>query len=76
MEEQIERPDEVFTCMKQAELKCKPSMCEILRHSIKYLVRLVDKHGVGQYPEAVEALLTWKAQKIDTQLISFLGLAN
>ena len=49
------------------------TMCEILRHSIKYLGRLVDKHGVGQDPEAVEAVLTLKAQKIDTQLMSFLG---
>ena len=29
--------------------------CEILRDSIKYLVRLVDKHGVRPQPEAVEA---------------------
>ena len=76
MEDHIERLDEVFTCMKQAGLKCKPSKCEILRELIKYLGRLVDKHGVGPDPEAVEAVLTWKAQKIDTQLMSFLGLAN
>ena len=31
LEDQIERLDEVFTCMKQAGLKCKPSKCEILR---------------------------------------------
>ena len=39
--------------MKQAGLKCKPSKCEILRDSIKYLGRLVDKHGVRPDPEAV-----------------------
>ena len=27
-------------------------------------------------PEAVEAVLTWKAPKNDTQLMSFLGFAN
>ena len=62
--------------MKQAGLKCKPSKCEILRDSIKYLGRLVDKHGVRPDPEAVEAVLTWKAPKTDTQLMSFLGFAN
>ena len=61
--------------MKQAGLKCKPSKCEILRDSIKYLVRLVDKHGVRPDPVAVEAVLTWKAPKTDTQLMSFLGFA-
>ena len=76
LEDHIERLEEVFSCMKQAGLKCKPSKCEILRDSIKYLGRLVDKHGVRPDPEAVEAVLTWKAPKTDTQLMSFLGFAN
>ena len=76
LEDHIERLDEVFFCMKQAGLKCKPSKCEILRDSIKYLGRLVDKHGVRPDPESVEAVLTWKAPKTDTQLMSFLGFAN
>ena len=33
LEDHIERLDEVFTCMKHAGLKCKPSKCEILRDS-------------------------------------------
>ena len=76
LEDHIERLDEVFTCMKQAGLKCKPSKCEILRDSIKYLGRLVDKHGVRPDPELFEAVLTWKAPKTDTQLMSFLGFTN
>ena len=62
--------------MKRAGLKCKPSKCEILRDSIKYLGRMVDRHGVRPDPEAVEAVLTWKAPRTDTQLLSFLGFAN
>ena len=50
--------DEVFGCMKRAGLKCKPSKCEILRVSIKYLGRTVDRHGVRPDPEAVEAVQT------------------
>ena len=76
LEDHIERFDEVFTCMKQAGLKCKPSKCEILRDSIKYIGPLVDKHGVRPDPEAVEAVLTWKAPKTDTQVMSFLGFTN
>ena len=76
LEDHIERLDEVFTCMKQAGLKCKPFKCKILRDSIKYLGRLVDKHGVRPDLEAVEAVLTWKAPKTDTHLMSFLGFAN
>ena len=71
LEDHIERLDEVFTCMKW-----KPSKCEILSDSIKYLGGLVDKHGVRPDSEAVEAFLTWKAPKTDTQLMSFLGFAK
>ena len=76
LEDHIDRLDEVFGCMKRAGLKCKPSKCEILRDSIKYLGRMVDRHGVRPDSEAVEAVLTWKAPRTDTQLLSFLGFAN
>ena len=46
LEDHIERLDEVFACMKRSGLKCKPSKCEILKDSIKYLGRMVDKHGI------------------------------
>ena len=78
LEDHIDRLDEVFGCMKRADLKCKPSKCEILRDSIKYLGRIVDRHGVRPDPEAeaVEAVLLWKAPRTDTQLMSFLRFAN
>ena len=76
LEDSIDRLDEVFGCMKRAGVKCKPSKCGILRDSIKYLGRMVDRHGVRLDPEAVEAVLTWKAPRTDTQLLSFLGFAN
>ena len=54
LEDHIDRLDEVFGCMKRAGSKCKPSKCEILRDPIKYLGRMVDRHGVRPDPEAVE----------------------
>ena len=72
----IDRLDEVFDCMKRAGLKCKASQCEILTDSIKYLGRMIDRRGVRPDPEAVEAVLTWKASRMDTQLMSFLEFAN
>ena len=53
-----DRLDEVFLCIKQGVLKCKPSNCETLRDSIEYLGHLVDKQVVRPDPEAVEAVLT------------------
>ena len=46
LEDHIERLDEVFACMKRSGLKCKSSKCEILNDSIKYLGRMVDRHGI------------------------------
>ena len=77
LEGHIDRLNEVFGCMKRAGLKCKPSKCEeILRDSIKYLGRMVNRHGVRPDAEAAEAVLTWKAPRTDTLLLSFLGFAN
>ena len=72
----IDRFDEFFQSMKKAGMKCKLSKCEILSGSIKYLGRMVDRHGVRPDPDAVEAVLTWKAPRTNTQLMSFLGFAN
>ena len=36
----------------------------------------MDKLGVRPDPEAVEAVLTWKAPRTDTQLMSIPGFAN
>ena len=76
LEDHFDRLDEVFVCLKRACLKCKPSKCEILWDSIKYLGRMVDRHGVRPDPEAVEAVLTWKAPRTDTQLMSVLWFVS
>ena len=76
LEDHIERLDEVFACMKRAGLKSKPSKCEILKDSNKYLGMMVDKHGIRPDPDAVEAVLTWKSLKTEHQVMSFLGFAN
>ena len=65
LEDHIERLDEVFACMKRSGLKCKPSKCEILKDSIKYSGRMVDRHGIRPDPDAVEAVLNWKSPKTE-----------
>ena len=76
LEDHIERLDEVFACMKRSGLKCKPSKCEIIKDSIKYLGIMVDRHGIRLDPDGVEAVLTWKSPKMEHHLMSFLDFAN
>ena len=66
----------MFACKKRFGLKCKPSKCEILKDSIKYLGRMVDRHGIRPYPDAVEAVLTTKSPKTEYQLMSFMGFES
>ena len=63
----IDRLNDVFDCMKRAGLKCKPSTCEILRNSIKYLVRVSGCGG---------GLVNIDGPQDDTHLMSFLGFAH
>ena len=37
---------------------------------------MVDRHGLRPEPEAGEVVLTWKAPRTDTQLMSFFVFAN
>ena len=57
VDEQIDRINEVLSCLREAGLKCKPSKCEFLKCSIKYLGRIVDKKGVRPDPESVETAM-------------------
>ena len=72
----IEIFDEVFDYIKRAGLKCKPSKCEIPKDSKKKRARMADKHVMRVDPDAIGAVLIWKASETYTQLVSFLGVAN
>ena len=47
--------DKMFACMKRVALKCR-SKCEILKDSMKYLERIVDKYGIKPDLDAAEAI--------------------
>ena len=64
LEDLIERLDESVCMHEEVGAKVgKPSKCEILKDSIKYLGRMVDKHGIRPDTDAVKAVLTWKSPK-------------
>ena len=76
LEDHIERLDELFACMKRWGPKCKPSKCEKLKDSIKYLGRMLDRHGIRPDPDAVEAVLTWKSPKNGTSIDELPGFCE
>ena len=68
LEDHIERLDEVFACMKRSGLKCKPSKCEILKDLMKYLGRMLDRHGISSKEnKGAEGKQTKPATEIDLE---------
>ena len=75
-DDHIDRIGEVLSRLRQTGLKCKPSKCEFLKCSIKYLGRVVDKEGVRPDPDSVETIMQWTRPRNKRELQSFLGFAN
>ena len=61
-DDHMKRLDEKIACIKRAIQKRKPSKRKILKDSIKYLRRMVDKHGIRPDPDAVQAVSTLKSK--------------
>ena len=59
-DEHIDRIGKVLSRLRDAGLKCKPSKCEFLKCSIKYLGRVVDKERVGPDPDSVDTVMQWR----------------
>ncbi len=76
IDDHITRIGDVLSRLRQARLKRKPSKCEFLKCSIKYLGRIVDKEGVRPDPDSVETIMQWTRPRNKRELQSFLGFAN
>ncbi len=76
IDQHIDRISEVLSCLRRAGLKCKPSKCEFLKTSIKYLGRIIDGEGVKPHPESIQTVMQWKRPRNKRELQSFLGFAN
>ena len=55
-ESHVERLEEVLERLRRANLKLKPSKCELLKKEVKYLGHVVSAGGVSTDPEKVEAV--------------------
>ena len=64
IDDHITRIGDVLSRLRQARLKRKPSKCEFLKCSIKYLGRIVDKEGVRPDPDSVETFMQWRRRRI------------
>ena len=66
----------VFTRLREVGLRLKPSKCEFLCRSIKFLGLLLDKKGLRTDPSKIEAVRTYPEPDSIKELRIFLGMAG
>lgn len=75
-EEHEQHLKEVLEAMRTHKLYAKSSKCEWNRTEVTFLGHLVSADGVRMDPKKTATVVDWPTPKTQTELRSFLGLAN
>ena len=75
-EEHVHRLMAVFSKLRAASLKLKPSKCDLFRKEIKYLGHVVSNEGVSTDPDKIKAVTEWPQPTTVTEVRSFLGFVS
>ena len=73
--EHLEHLREVFNCLRQAELKLKPSVCTFVRPEVPFLGH-VSAEGVQTDRQKTKTISTWPHPTSIAEIHSFLGLTG
>ena len=74
--EHLRHLSEVFDRFRQANLRLKPSKCTFAAKEVKFLGHIFNEQGLSVNPEKVSAVTNYPRPKNQTQVRSYLGLAN
>jgi len=75
-DEQLMRLGEVFSRLRDANLKLKPSKCFLCQQSVKFLGHVMSEEGLAMQPSKVEAINNWTACRDVSEVRVFLGLSG
>ena len=75
-EELLTRLEGVFSKLRAAGLKLKPSKCDFFRTQITFLGHIVSKQGIATCPDKIQAVKDWPIPKTVNDLRSFLGFVG
>jgi hypothetical protein len=75
-EDHIDRLEQVFTRLKEAGLKLKPSKCHLFKRSVEFLGHIISGKGIQTATDKVEAVRSWPTPKNLTESRSFTGLCS
>lgn len=74
--EHLTRLEKVLEKLRQANLKVKPSKCNLFSTKVHYLGHVISAEGVMPDPAKVDAVRGWPTPTNQTEVQSFLGLAS
>ena len=74
--EHLQNLERVFSKLKEANLKLKPSKCFFLYKEVKYLGHLVSQEGIKPDPEKILTLKQWPTPNSVKDVRRFLGFAG
>ena len=75
-EEHLHRLCVVFNCLREYNLKLKPSKCSLFWDEINYLAHQVSKRGVWPSNINVKAIVEYAPPQTYTEIRAFLGLVG
>ena len=66
----------MFSRLKAANLKLKPSKCFLCQCSVEFLGHVVSEEGLAMQPNKVKAINEWTACRDVSKVCAFLGLSG
>lgn len=72
----LDRLELVLQRFRSANLKLKPSKCELFRKSVSFLGHRVSQHGVSTDPQKVESIREWPTPRCISEVRTFLGMVG
>ena len=72
----MDRIQEVFKRLQDANLKLKPSKCHFFKEQVEFLGHVVSKDGVATDPKKIEAVKEWRTPRNVKEVRSWLGMTG
>jgi len=72
----LERLERFFARLQEANLKLKPSKCQVMQKEVTFLGFTVSQAGVGTDPSKIEAIQEWPVPTNLRQSRAFIGLCQ
>jgi len=73
---QLSRLDEIFSQLRSAKLKLKPSKCALFQRSVEFLGHDAFAEGIAMQDEKISAIRDWTPCRNITKIREFMGLSG